>query len=490
MNSAEVDRRRRRLLQSLGALSLAGVLPGCGTGSGAAGGKPVLIVGAGMAGLTAANALNNAGIANIVIEGRDRIGGRLYTKDVGGIPIDLGASWIHNPDGNPMTAFADAASVTYAPADPTNDAATIEYHDAINPTAQQSDLAAAYANYNAFAQSENQWLGMLSNRASYKDGVERFLDSQPATNAPDARRRTEQFIRFLFEAFDAGPWDKASLYWDVNSPIVAYGGSEFGNFPDGGYVRLARAMASGSDIRLSHKVTRVSVRDDGVFVSGLAGAAAFSLEGSHVIVTLPLGVMKARSVEFDPPLPASRLAAIDRIGLGHFEKVAMTFPAPFWQGAAGAKSHLYYVSANPDFPTEYSFALDYQTFIGKPALVAVATADFAVHAAQQTPQANLARMMEILREVYGSGIPDPLDYAVSGWATDEFSLGSYSNIPVGASPADMDEAGLPIGERLLIAGEHTYKERYGYSDGALSSGLREAQRLIGTGTATVKPGPA
>ena len=68
--------------------------------------------------------------------------------------------------------------------------------------------------------------------------------------------------------------------------------------------------------------------------------------------------------------------------------------------------------------------------------------------------------------------------------------GSYSFLPVGATPEDMDELAAPVGERRLFAGEASYKARYGYADGALSSGLREAQRLIKSGTAAVTPGPA
>ena len=58
----------------------------------------VVIIGAGMAGLTAANALRHGGVPSVVLEARDRIGGRLHTADVGGSPVDLGGSWIHTPD--------------------------------------------------------------------------------------------------------------------------------------------------------------------------------------------------------------------------------------------------------------------------------------------------------------------------------------------------------------------------------------------------------
>ena len=68
----------------------------------------VVVVGAGIAGLTVANALAHGGVECVVLEARDRIGGRLHTVDLAGSPVDLGGSWIHTPAGNPMRAFRRA----------------------------------------------------------------------------------------------------------------------------------------------------------------------------------------------------------------------------------------------------------------------------------------------------------------------------------------------------------------------------------------------
>jgi phytoene dehydrogenase-like protein len=90
----------------------------------------VLVIGAGFAGLTAANALATGGIDVVVLEGRERLGGRTFTKNVGGVPIDMGASWIHNPIGNPMSQYAALASVGQRNAAITNDLATFTAYDA------------------------------------------------------------------------------------------------------------------------------------------------------------------------------------------------------------------------------------------------------------------------------------------------------------------------------------------------------------------------
>ena len=90
----------------------------------------VIIVGAGWAGLTLANALRNAGVDHVLLEGRDRIGGRAYTADLGGVPIDLGCSFIHEPIGNPMARFADQAGVSRLRANVELDVAILRMYDA------------------------------------------------------------------------------------------------------------------------------------------------------------------------------------------------------------------------------------------------------------------------------------------------------------------------------------------------------------------------
>jgi polyamine oxidase len=86
---------------------------------------------------------------------------------------------------------------------------------------------------------------------------------------------------------------------------------------------------------------------------------------------------------------------------------------------------------------------------------------------------------DLLAEAIGSSPPAPAAVAVTSWATDPFSGGAYTHIPPGATPADADLLGEPIGGRLLFAGEHTQSARLAYADGAMTSGIREEKRLLG-----------
>ena len=82
----------------------------------------------------------------------------------------------------------------------------------------------------------------------------------------------------------------------------------------------------------------------------------------------------------------------------------------------------------------------------------------------------------------GSPCPDPVAIAVTGWADDPYAAGAYTHVPPGSSNADLDLLGTPVAGRLLFAGEHTQSARLGYADGAMTSGIREAKRLLGTPT--------
>lgn len=487
------DLRRRALLRALGVAGASALLPGCGrsSGAGARGGPvgPVIIIGAGMAGLTAANALRHAGVDCVVLEGRDRIGGRLWTRDLGGIPVDMGGSWIHEPDGNPMSEFADRCGVERTEVDPTANLLSIYGYDEGSGALLPTDTAHAFAAYEGFVETESLWLSQAGDAASVKDGIEAYLAVAGAAMLPQQRLRAQHVTRFVHETFDAADWDDISLYYSVNSPVETYGGSEFGDFPIGGYTRLVQAMAGHTPVLLNHEVTRIEHGDAGVTVHALHEGQPLSFSGSHVLVTASLGVLKAGVLQFDPPLPLRKLEAIDKLGYGHFEKIALRFDQPFWQeGGLLPRTHFYFVSGDAQQPMEFPFFLDYQKAIGQPALVGLTSGQFAQQLAQMGEQAAQARVTAILREAYGSGVPEPTHVLCSSWGNDPFARGAYSYFAVGSAPEDMDTLAEPVGERLLFAGEATYKSRYGYADGALSSALREVRRILGTDDVGVDPG--
>jgi monoamine oxidase len=432
----------------------------------------VIIVGAGWAGLTLANALRNAGVEHVLLEARSRIGGRAHTVDVGGVPIDLGCSWIHEPVGNPLTQFAEQAGVARRNADIELDVATIRAYDAFaDREATLPEKLAAFAHAVNFGDSEAAGISAeLGSGASVYDGAQVYLDRQGLEG--DARRHAEFVIQLISESGDNYEWERISLdYWaNYESPYTGVGQ---GVFPVGGYGRLIRTMAGDTEVRLRHRVQGIERHRRGVVVHCRAGRRRRRILGSHVVVTVPLGLLKARTIAFDRGLPRRKRRAIRRVGYGAFEKVALVFDEPFWSDAT--HTHMLFMSDHA--PLELPLWLDLNEISGAPGLVAIGGGRCARQLYALRPDDRLALTLARLKEILGRDVPQPTAWRSTDWHGSRYTRGAYSTIPVGSTLADLDVLASPVGGRVLFAGEATH-HRLGYADGAMSSGIREAKRLL------------
>ncbi len=426
----------------------------------------VVVVGAGIAGLTVANALANAGVECVVLEARDRIGGRLHTVDLAGSPVDMGGSWIHQPVGNPLRAFARRAGVSCRGGDPLPTLAGFDCGEGRRLSATEVEASLAMQ-FEAFPEAVDRLRAELGPDASVAEAIEAFVAGAGLTQ--DSARRARQALRAVIEADAADSAERHSLRWLWNE--IEYGGDYFGDLPAGGYRSLVDAMATGLDVRLGVEVAEVVLTADGVQVRGVDGAAE---EGSHVVMAVPLGLLKRGAPRFSPALPPDRVAAVERLGFGRYEKVALRFDRPFWR-AAGL-SHLMLFPRDPGEPTLWVIDLD--AFGAGPTLVCHVFHSAAGHVLDAHPDQAAEWVLGMIAEAVGGPCPAPSAVAVTSWAADPYSAGAYTHVPPGASPADLDLLGEPIGGRLLFAGEHTQSARPGYADGAMTSGIREAKRLL------------
>lgn len=455
---------RRQFCRLLGAVGAGATLGACGNGGNGSPADKVLVVGAGIAGLTAANALAAAGVAVELLEGRERVGGRIWTADFAGGAVDLGAAWIHGPDGNPTACLLRDHGIEWRAAEVAD--ASISVWDAGNGPLSGPELLNVFLSAQVdFEAKAPSLLAALGPRASVADAVRRYLDDQGS--AGDARRYAEfALLQGSFELFYGGRADDISL-------AEAYGDSGFsgGNmFPVGGYRRLVDLLADGLTIRTGETVRRIAVDGDGVRVD----TDRARHRGSHVIVTLPLGVLRAGSVAFEPGLPPAKRGAIDRLAMAPFEKIVLSFPRAFWLEQR-RRSFVYISATYGELPAYF----DLTRYTGSPALLCFYAGAWSATAATMSDGALVGREMEILREMFGAGIPEPEGVLRTRWADEPFSRGSYSYVPVGATLRDMDVLGEPVGDRLLFAGEATVPEYYGTVTAAYLSGLREARRLLG-----------
>jgi monoamine oxidase len=274
----------------------------------------VVIVGAGAAGLAAAAELRGAGIAPVVLEARDRIGGRVQTDRSFGAPVDLGAAFVHDPtSGNPLVALARQSGVALDDADESrvvrdrngrrrNDTAAIDAH-----------LATALQRVGAGSKADAELAGALRTEAATLGLRDPELTYAVASqvDAVVGAATTEWAWR---------GYDEALRSRGAGSGI---GGRAL---PRGGFDSLLAPLANGIDIRLGQVVSRIEWSRALPRVVTTAGEVPFDM----VLVTLPLGVLQTDSPVFDPPLPASTSAAIRRLGVGVVDQLVLGFPEVFW----------------------------------------------------------------------------------------------------------------------------------------------------------------
>ena len=293
--------------------------------------------------------------------------------------------------------------------------------------------------------------------------------------SPAVARRLRQELRAELEANAADSAENQSLRWISLAEV--FEGELFGDLPRDGYRSVVKQLATGLDIRLGVEVVSVEVDSDGI----RAACADGSVEaGYHVIVAVPLGVLKTGSPKFDPPLPAPMLRAVDALGFGRYEKIVLAFESAFWRD--DGISHLIVFPSDEGEPSMWVFDLD--AFAAGPVLCAHLFHTITPYALDRPPAQAVDWLRASLAEVFGRPVPEPVATAVTSWTTDPYTRGAYTQCPPGADPSMFDALGEPAHGRLLFAGEHTSSARSGYADGAYASGLRAGQLLTSGGNST------
>lgn len=420
--------------------------------------ETVIVVGAGISGLSAARALHDSGVEVVVLEARDRIGGRTHTATIDGAPVDLGGSWMVGADTrSPLYRYVTENELGFQEFAPW----PTEVFDAT--VGESVDFVEAETQAYEFIANLPSIREALGSYASVSDGVAYYLESEGIEGA-EARLLTFAVEQWIVALDYASPPERTSLEWFYEDDDYGF---EY-MVLDGGYSTLVQHLAEPLDIRLSQIVDQIEHTDSGVTV--YAGSEQYT--GSHVISTVPLGVLKANAIAFNPALPTEKLAAIQRLAMANLEKVILRFEEKFWPDEG-----LLYVG---DPAGELPYYMD-STIIAHnlPTLVVFHGGNDAKNMVTNLNDAEIIeRALTILEEGLGTTIPDPIASHITRWTTDPYTLGSYSYIPIGASLEDMVTLRQSINGRVFFAGEATDDRYFGTVHGAMRSGIRAAQGIL------------
>jgi len=413
-----------------------------------------LVVGAGVAGIAAARALQARGLSCLVLEAKDRIGGRAYTDATG---FDHGASWLHQANDNPLTGFAEALGFE-----------TVDHDKLRQRLLFTKGRFATTAERHAFAAAEDHFWRVIE--AAAADGA----PDRPASDAaPEGGRFDPLVAHWEGAQICAAELSRMSLHDFVATAL------------DGpnlllrrGLGTLVSTLAEGLPIRLNAPVMQLDWSGNHVEASGAFGR----IRAQAAIITVSTGVLAQGGITFTPDLPAEKRAAIKALPLGLLNKLAFPIP-PGVLPEFGPFASLRRDIATPgDRPISW-IARPF----GAPVMLAFIGGSLAWELSRAGKQASEAHARAEFARVFGAEAAAALGQPIiTDWGGDPHFLGSYSHaIPGGQAARRV--LGEPLGDgRLIFAGEACHPRFAATVAGAWLSGEAAAQQLAGGRAAVAK----
>jgi monoamine oxidase len=397
----------------------------------------IAILGAGAAGLSAALALTAAPASFAVLEARDRVGGRAVTVDIGGMPLDLGAHWLHSGDRNPFAGIARRLGFSI-------DETPAKWNE------QTFGVEMSPAEVASFGQA----LVKLEDRVSRAAAAGR---DRPIAELFEPDCRWNPLLDAFSSFYNGAEFDRISSvdYDRYQDDDVNWRVAE-------GYGALLSTWAAEVPVAMGVEVLRIDHAGPRVRIETSKG----ELSCRAAIVTLPTSVLAA--LPFAPDLPETRAAA-EALPLGLADKVFLEIADP---RAFPSEGHLF---GNPHSAETGSYHL--RPF-GRPIIEAFLGGRHAETLEREGQGAAAAFALEELVSLLGSDMRKTLQPIVaSAWLRDPHARGSYSHAVPGGAWARAVLA-RPHDDRIFFAGEATSLESFSTVHGAAASGARAAREAL------------
>ena len=401
----------------------------------------VAVIGAGAAGIGAARRLCAARVVSMmVLEARDRVGGRVHTIAPAGFPLDRGAEWLHSADRNPLSPIAQSLGFSVDRRPP-------EWTTRLR---RSGETIAAEAEWLATREAQSQ----ARKRAATEPGDR----SLACLLAPGDRWNT------LLDATST---------WGNGAELDRVSVKDNARYEDSGtnwrlregYGRLFEKLADGFPLMLEAAVSRVDHRGPAIHLETARG----TVTAKRVIVTVPTSIIAQEIICFDPPLP-DKLAAAAGLPLGVDNKLFISL-----KGALSGIEH----GANLVGSTTSRETMSYQVRpLDRPAIYCFFGGRFAAALEREGQAAMFAFATGELARLFGSDVRKRMaPLAATAWLQDPWSRGSYSF----ALPGHADDRAVlaaPVDDRVFFAGEACSPNFFSTAHGAWMSGITAAEAAL------------
>ena len=443
--------------------------------------KDVVVIGAGVAGLTAANRLRAAGLRVAVLEARDRVGGRTWTNDIDGVTLEIGGQWV-SPDQTALLETLDElglqtydryreGSSVYIDADGTRTEYTGDIFPLPEATANEIErLVAVVDEYVAKVDPARPWEtpdAAALDEVSFRAWLHEL--------SPD-RVATDNVELFIAGAMLTKP---AHAFSALQALLMAASAGSFTNLVDadfildkrvvGGMQQVSERLAErlGDDVHLNAPVRTLRWGDDGVVALADGG---IEVHARQALVAVPPPLYSR--ISYEPPLPRRQHQLHQHLSMGFVIKVHAVYDRPFWRAAGLSGTAFSPYEVVHEAYDNTSHGSEQGTLVG---FVSDQHADdlFAL-----STEERRARVLASLAHYYGDEALSPVVYYESDWGTEEWTRGAYAaSFDLGGLVrygADQRAAVGPI----RFASSDLAGQGYQHVDGAVRIGREVAEEIL------------
>ena len=409
----------------------------------------VAVIGAGAAGIGAVRRLAEDGRHRVVLlEARDRVGGRVHTVTPTGFALDRGAEWLHSADRNPLSPIAQSLGFSIHRRPP-------EWTTRLSRSGETPE-------------AEADWLATREAQGRARRKAAAKLEDRSLASVVPPSGRWNQLLDASSTWGNGAELDRVSVKdyvrYDESSTNINWRLGE-------GYGRLFEKLAEGMAVALETPVTRVDHRGRTIRLDTERG----TVTAARVIVTVPTSILAAELIRFDPPLP-DKIAAAAGLPLGVDNKLFIALDGL----ASGIVREGFLVGSTVRRET-----MNYQIRpLDRPAIYCFFGGRFAAAMEREGAAAMFAFAGDELAGILGNDIRRRISpLAATGWLTDPWSRGSYSYALPGHA-GDRAVLAAPVDNRLFFAGEATSPNFFSTAHGAYISGVAAAEAVL---AAAAKP---